>query len=383
LLAELPLAPTLYWQCVPAAPGSHHQLLLKPRARHATFALQGLQPPQQTLQALQQYLTQPQSYSRSSCNAGMDAAHPAAAAGIDEHCTGRVSASSMSVPNIMSSPGQGIGRGVDTGAGVQCPPEVSGCLVVFGGVGAGGGWLTDVSLIVMTDSSSSSSSSSNRNSCSSAGGGCVVQTVPVPCTPSPHGLQAEGVQKGMPVPVCDFAACECGPAAFVVVGSFDGSSASMQLQRCVLTFSSSTAAQPAATAAVNASSTQQHAATDGISKVPAAPQPHQPEDSIAGKDHKAACSTGKQQQQQQLSVLEWASSWRCTWEVLQPRTRSPVGRCHHSCCWHAASRSLVVFGGYASRQGCLNDVQVFNLDHREWWQPEYTGNAATVPRQPD
>jgi hypothetical protein len=244
---------------------------------------------------------------------------------------------------------------------VHCPAEVSGCLVVFGGVGAGGGWLTDVSLTVMTDNSSGSL----------AGDCCVVQTVPVPCTHSQYGLQAEGAQGGVPAPVCDFAACECGPAAFVVVGGFDGSSASMQLQRCVLNFSRSSTTQLAAADAQHATSTE-HVATNNSSRVLPAAQPHQHETSASDTKHNAACHTGKQQQQQH--VTDWAASWRCTWEVLQPRTRSPVGRCHHSCCWHAASCSLVVFGGYASRQGCLEDVQVYNLDHREWWQPEHTGD---------
>jgi hypothetical protein len=388
-LAELPLAPTLHWQCVPAAPGSHRPLL-QPRARHAAFALQGLQPPQPTLQELQQYLqthsvsgrhSQQHSHSRSGCNAGIDAAQPAAAAaGMDGHSTHRVSAGSMPVENITSSNGQGRGQGADTEAGLHCPLEVSGCLVVFGGVGAGGGCLTDVSLAVMTDNNNNNNNSSSSSSL--VGNCCVVAAVPLSCTPTPYGLQAKGAQGGMPVPVWDFAACECGPSAFVVVGGFDSSSASMQLQRCVLTYSRSSTLQGAAAAAQSATSMRRTATSGSSLRVPEAAQPQQHETPNADNHHDAACHTAKQQQQQQ-SVTEWAASWACTWEVLQPQTRSPVGRCYHSCCWHAASSSLVVFGGYASRQGCLNDVQVYNLGHREWWQPGYTGNAKTVPRLTD
>jgi hypothetical protein len=90
------------------------------------------------------------------------------------------------------------------------------------------------------------------------------------------------------------------------------------------------------------------------------------------------CGQQPQQQQQQqqqpgADAVGWAQGWRCSWELLQPRTRSPAGRCHHSCCWHADSRSVVVFGGYASMRGCLGDVQVYSVDHREWLAPAQTG----------
>lgn len=218
----------------------------------------------------------------------------------------------------------------------QYPTDLMGCLTVFGGVAAGGSWLQDVSLLLLQDDSSAGSS------------GCCVQSVTV--------------AGSCPVPVCDFAACECGPASFVVVGGFDGSAvtAPLLLQRCVLTrdslpeCSAATTAAADSTASVACSSSAAAAAAAGSST------------GVPARGCGIPSTAG-----QQLSSAAWAAGWQCTWDVLQPRTRSPKGRCHHSCCWHAGSGSLVVFGGYAG--GCLSDVQVFNLKHMEWWQPQRAG----------
>jgi hypothetical protein len=119
------------------------------------------------------------------------------------------------------------------------------------------------------------------------------------------------------VPVRDCAACECGPSAFVVVGGFDSSEqCSMRLQLCEV-------------------HCQSQASTG----------------SSAGR------------------------GWCVSWSEVAPRNRAPLGRCHHSACWHAGSSSVVLFGGWCSGRGCLADVQVFHMQHRQFWQPPHSGAA--------
>lgn len=258
------LVPSLQWQRLEC------DLQLQPRARHAAFALPALQPQQpQCLEVL--------------------VAPPAAAN----------SCSSVGAEPLAAS---GLG---------QPPVAVLGCVAVFGGVAAGGSWLSDVNLLVLVEGSKTQQS-------------CFMVSVPVPQMSAGAGSGSRIQGRPLPLPVCDFAACECGPAAFVVAGGFDGSNTTMQLQRCTLVCCPHNSQQPAA-----------------------AP-----------------------------TAEEWVQSWGCTWEVLQPRTqRSPAGRCHHSCSWHADSQSLVVFGGYSNSRGagCLDDVAVFNMLHMEWWCPEHAG----------
>lgn len=232
---------------------------------------------------------------------------------------------------------------------------------MFGGVGHGGGWLTDVSLLLLTD-----------NSGGTADGCCVQSTLVPSLAPCQQGDNREGAGSSrigsLPVPVCDFAACECGQAAFVVVGGFDGQSASMQLQQCTLVYVGSTEQQAADTAQSEGSGRRSCSSKD---------QPSTTATTAAIAAGAVQDCEGQQKQQEQLTAEAWSRRWRCSWQILQPRTRSPVGRSHHSVCWHAASRSLIVFGGYANRQGCMDDVQVYNMDHREWWQPEQTGEQQT------
>jgi hypothetical protein len=289
----------------------------------------------------------------------------------------------------------------------QFPAGLVGCVVVFGGVAAGGSWLTDVNLVMLTNHDSGVTGPAESGSSRSLGGlSSHVQPVPMSLASTAQQQHSERAfqeeQDHKPQPAVDFAACACGSSGFVVVGGFNGKEASMQIQRCTLaqahrSSSSSSSGRdgmmprqgrptshaPAAcstpgaaapgvgmsrsTAAAPSSSSQQ-AATAVTAAIGSAPEGAP----AAASNH----AHGHDSSQQQSPEAAWAASWECTWDVLVPRTRSPVGRCHHSCCWHAPSRSLVVFGGYSDRRGCLDDVAVFSMDHCEWWQPQCTGAYA-------
>jgi len=288
---------------------------MQPRARHAVFALSALQPTQTLCGSLQQ-LSQPVS-----TLGVMHTDHQSAP------CTGAGPAPWHGVVSLGADGAPPAGQGA--------PAGMLGCLVIFGGVAAGGNWLSDVTLMSIWDSDSSA--------------GCSADAVTVPqeaghearstnhTSSNASASAARVVHSSIPVPVCDFAACVCGPGAFMVVGGFDGQHPTLQLQRCTLSHSQEAAAATATAAA-------------SLPEGGASPTA-------------AAAGSGS----------AWSQAWRCRWDLIQPQTRSPTGRCHHSSCWHAESRSVLVFGGYASRQGCLNDVQVFNMDHMEWWQPGDSG----------
>eukprot|EP00878_Enallax_costatus_P020198 GHUV01021343.1.p1 GENE.GHUV01021343.1~~GHUV01021343.1.p1 ORF type:complete len:297 (+),score=106.96 GHUV01021343.1:284-1174(+) len=214
-------------------------------------------------------------------------------------------------------------------------------LLVYGGV-AGDAWLTDLNLLVLQEDMNSN---------------CKLRLLPAPCsntsccdTSSPadnsgateaeagHASSTEGtVEQQLPIAVRDFAACACGHNQFIVTGGFDGEQQTMDLQLCVLTRSQRQQAV--------------HQADDVTSKAP---------DSNSS-DH----------------VGTWCGGWSATWQMLQPRNRSPTGRCHHTVCHYAEGRSLVVFGGWTNRQGCLNDVWLLHQDHLEWWEPECTGGGCS------
>jgi hypothetical protein len=240
--AELLLVPALEWEfLLPSECAEQH--FLQPRARHATLALAALQPAGSSSTAAEQQQ--------------------------------------------------------------DCPPELLGCLVVFGGVGAGDSWLTDVTLLAVSDS---------------GGDSCSIAALQLPheqAAPSAGQGSVEG--SAWPLAVRDFAACVCGPDAFVLTGGFDGQQQqeSMQLQVCTL--------------------------------------------------------------QQQTGAESWLRGWRASWRPLQPCNRAPLARSHHSAGWHAPSCSVLVFGGWASGgQGCLSDLQVFNMRHNEWWQLDCTGEYGPV-----
>ncbi|GFR47091.1 hypothetical protein Agub_g8661, partial [Astrephomene gubernaculifera] len=68
------------------------------------------------------------------------------------------------------------------------------------------------------------------------------------------------------------------------------------------------------------------------------------------------------------------SGWSASVQHVLPRNRSPAGRSHHTVTSHGSGRSLYVFGGYMSSRGALGELWAFHLDHREWWQPNTTGD---------
>lgn len=357
------MASTLHWQCLPTNCSSK-QPLLQPRARHAAFSLAALQPGQQPLISLQQHLagSNLQSLLRHMENTSHAGHHGAS---FDDD--GSFTKVAGGVPHDVSTPACAM-----PAQQPQFPAGLVGCVVVFGGVAAGGSWLTDVNLVMVTNNDSGVTDPADwglSSSKSEAMCGLNYRVQPLPMSTASASQQQQQQHRiresehGLgrkPQPVVDFAACECGPSGFVVVGGFDGKEASMQIQRCTTTqahnTSSSSSKQSAAAAASH----------DTPEDAPAAVRNH-----AHHGDHRV-----QQQQPQQSPEAAWAASWECIWDVLVPHTRSPVGRCHHSCCWHAPSRSLVAFGGYTDRQGCLNDVAVFSMDHCEWWQPQCTGAYA-------
>lgn len=296
--------PSLEWQLLSTGPP-----ILQPRARHAALVLGALQPRVVPL--------------------NQDLARTAGAAAAGLH-------------------GLNAGPPISPSA---CPPDLLGCLVVFGGVGLVDEWLTDVTLVGVTDSG---------NGC------CSVTLLPGLGTGRQQGsaeaagmLQAcdgSGSNGGstaasiMPSPLRDFAACECGPTAFIVTGGFSSSSSEvMQLQMCTLR------QQP-----LLPEQQQQQ-----LPNLAAAAEP--------GRSAPAAATITTATSASSISNSQWLRGWAAQWSTLQPRNRSPPGRCHHSACWHAGSSSVVVFGGWASRQGCLGDVQVYQVQHNEWWQPGDAG----------
>jgi hypothetical protein len=138
--------------------------------------------------------------------------------------------------------------------------------------------------------------------------------------------------------VRDFAACACGQNQFVVSGGFGADLGAFHLQLFELTRDTTATAQ------------RDHASCNSAS-------PSSSNDSSCG------------------SSSSWYSGWAASCSLLQSRSHAPgpPGRCHHSFCYYPGGASLVVFGGWADRQGCLNDVWLFHMQHMEWWQPEVAG----------
>lgn len=198
----------------------------------------------------------------------------------------------------------------------------SGCLLVFGGV-RGGSWLSDLTLLVLEEE---------------AAGDMKTSSIAVPvqqraaddadsiCSAGDAASQAM-------LPVRDFAACACGQNQFVVSGGFGSDLGAFHLQLFEL-----------------------------------------------HRDTEAAAAAAAAAQSSSGSSSGWYSGWSASCSVLQSRSQAPgpPGRCHHSICCYAAGASLVVFGGWADRRGCLNDVWLFHMQHMEWWQPELAGDAGRV-----
>lgn len=215
-------------------------------------------------------------------------------------------------------------------------------LLVYGGV-CGDSWLTDLSMVILQETL--------------GGHDCRITVMPLPCSgaDSSEVKASEGAQQihdssptcssvsdehsgpagdeQLPRAVRDFAACACGQNQFVVSGGFDGKLDAIHLQLCVLEHR------------------EVHAGTQ--------------RDSVSRKQSTSPAT--------HPGVNDWCQGWVAKWSLLQPRNPGPIGRCHHSMCYYAAGRSLVLFGGWTNRQGCLNDVWLFHQDHMEWWQPDATG----------
>jgi hypothetical protein len=79
-------------------------------------------------------------------------------------------------------------------------------------------------------------------------------------------------------------------------------------------------------------------------------------------------------------------AWRARWRpgrggsvdgAAAAAAQAPMGRSHHSLCYCGASRRAVLFGGYRSGAGCLNDLWVWSPDDSRWWQPGAAGARIT------
>lgn len=214
-------------------------------------------------------------------------------------------------------------------------------LLVYGGV-VGDAWLTDLNLLVLQEGTS---------------GDCKLRSLRVPCshtssaqlTTAAASSNATGdtnstdaaQEQQLPLLVREFAACASGRNQFVVAGGFNGEQQTMDLQLCVLKHT-------------------------------------QRQTNIAEEAGDVAFRAPNPTSNNDISI--WCEGWSATWQIVQPRNRSPPGRCHHTVCHYAEGRSFVVFGGWTDRHGCLNDVWLFHQDHMEWWEPECTGEGCNILR---
>lgn len=204
----------------------------------------------------------------------------------------------------------------------------SGCLLVFGGIGAGGTWLKDLTLLALWDDGGGQLQPQALpvpylNNCKTAGadltaGFGIDGAGPCICN-GPASATAAATATGITAavdtvlqPLRDFAAATVSRNQFLVAGGFDGSNITMQLLLCELV--------------------------------------RQPQDSNVESQH-------------------WPHGWAARWSQLAPRNAGPPGRCHHSLSYYGASSSVVVFGGYADGIGALEDVWLLHLGHLEWWRP--------------
>jgi hypothetical protein len=201
-------------------------------------------------------------------------------------------------------------------------------LLVYGGV-HGSTWLNDLTLLVIEEEATGGMKTSSM-------------AVPVRDAASDSSCGSDDAANQLPLlPVRDFAACTCGQNQFVLSGGFGSDLSTFHLQLFELQ------KEPIPTTAKVLGSTTPCAASPGNGS---------------------------------SSSSDWYDGWSASCTLLQSRSQAPgpPGRCHHSICCYAAGASLVVFGGWADRQGCLNDVWLFHMQHMEWWQPELTGARAAV-----
>jgi hypothetical protein len=197
----------------------------------------------------------------------------------------------------------------------------------------------------------------------------------------------------------DYAGCAIGMQQLIILGGFDGSQELFDLHLCSIALDRGAAedaghrlrgpAAPAATISQTQSCSRVQGSLEHME--PGAPSCVSSA-TVAG----AACDTKQQgkgtppgntyRSSSSRGVADGATTesqaksggtvCRAVWEQLQPsNVVRPVGRSHHTVCYHPGSSSLLVFGGYSSRLGCLNEVWQFSMVHREWWQPEIKGRT--------
>ena len=158
----------------------------------------------------------------------------------------------------------------------------------------------------------------------------------------------------------DYGGCAVGSQQLVVVGGFDGSKELLDIHVCTIAMGSSQHAEAGApehklTGRVNSSISS----GNGVRNKSASGQP----------GDGPTASSGSSSAKGSLGPL-----CEAVWEQVKPSNMAlPVGRSHHSVCYHIGSASLLLFGGYSSQQGCLNELWQFNMVCREWWQPEVKG----------
>eukprot|EP00879_Flechtneria_rotunda_P015907 GHRR01016635.1.p1 GENE.GHRR01016635.1~~GHRR01016635.1.p1 ORF type:complete len:1115 (+),score=388.60 GHRR01016635.1:222-3566(+) len=234
--------------------------------------------------------------------------------------------------------------------GSRAQPTWCGCLLVYGGV-VGDRWLTDLTLLQIEEHKP---------------GSFKLQSISVPHVSTitdasqMHGSAALTAQQGsmtstLPLPVRDFAACVCSSNQFVVSGGFDGHTERLDLQLCVLQRQAAAVAADSGASQLCGSTASQHS-------------------------NAAAKQEASDESNNDTGSSGCTSEWVASWQLVQARNRVPLGRCHHSICFYSRDRSLVVFGGWASRRGCLNDLWLFHLDHMEWWQPDTNDSLPSCRR---
>lgn len=181
----------------------------------------------------------------------------------------------------------------------------------------------------------------------------------------------------LPGPRRDSATCPAGPSCFAVLGGFDGSAEVMDMLVVEVSLACWGPCVPwLGDLPWCLAATPRHT-------LQVAPAPGSLQSLHAAGPGDPAPSLNKRLQ----GRVQW----------VEPRTgRSPRGRSHHSACYHAAGRSLIVFGGYSSAAareagsgsgvaggaslGHLAELWVFNLDTQEWWMPEPVGECLGAGR---
>jgi hypothetical protein len=74
-----------------------------------------------------------------------------------------------------------------------------------------------------------------------------------------------------------------------------------------------------------------------------------------------------------------AESWSMTWSLLL-LSLAAHARTQHSLSFDSRCNRAIIFGGYSSNHGYLNDVWVLDFDSRSAWQPSDHGELPAVRR---